>query len=535
MSLERALRQLHRPGLPTALREHVRREFDLLRSLPPSSPLAVRGRHWLGWVLALPWRHVRRDPRGAQGFASVIEALQRSHAGRHEIKQRIVEFLAVHQLSGRSRGTVLCLLGPPGVGKTSMARSVAAALGREFVEISLAGLHGDTALRGLSYHREDGAPGLLLSGIARARSLNPVILLDDLDQIARSEPGSPSGALLELLDPARDGLFHDHYLGLPFDLSRCVIFAAASDAAALPAPLAERLEIVEFPGYTENEKLRIAAQHLLPTARQRDGLGERHLEITRGALRALVRRHTEEAGVRQLQRLVDALSRKAALSVVRGGEGLRVRPKDLTPLLGPPQADEELHLTRPALGIATALAWTASGGSLLPVEILTLPGSGRLVLTGSVGDVLRESVQAAITYVRTQFKTLGVRPDVFEHIDLHFHFPSGATPKDGPSAGLAIAVALASLLTGRTVRHDVGISGELSLHGDVLPVGGIREKCLAALRAGLREVVLPARNAEDIRRLPAEVRKHLVIGQVEQAPQAFERVLARPRRGRKAA
>jgi ATP-dependent Lon protease len=527
--------RLQRPGLPAALRQHVERELELLQSLPSTSPLAVRGRHWLAWVLALPWRNVQRDPRGTEGFAHVTRELERSHAGRNEIKERIIEFLAVRQLSGRSRGTVLCLLGPPGVGKTSMARSVAAALGREFVEISLAGLHGESALRGSSYHREEGEPGLLMGGIARARSLNPVLLLDDLDQLARGDAGNANGALLELFDPARHAAFVDHYLGAPFDLSRCVIFAAASDATAIPAPLAERLEILEFPGYTETEKLQIAAEHLLPAARERDGLALDHLSITRAALRQIVRRHTEEAGVRQLQRLVDALSRKAALSVVRGGRGLYVRQPDLPELLGPPQADEDLHLDRPALGIATALAWTAAGGALLPVEILAMPGAGRSVLTGSVGDVLRESVQTAISYVRTQFKSLGVREDAFEHVDLHFHFPNSATPKDGPSAGLAIAIALASLLARRPVRHDVAISGELSLHGDVLPVGGIREKCLAALRAGLREVVLPARNTAQIRRLPAEVRERLVIEEVELATEAFEKVLAKSRRRRSAA
>jgi ATP-dependent Lon protease len=515
---------------------HVRREAELLASLPPGAPLAVRSRQWLEWVLGLPWRRVQRDPRGTLAFAKVTQALERSHAGRNEIKERIVEFLAVRQLSGRSRGTVLCLLGPPGVGKTSMARSVASALGREFVEISLAGVHGDGALRGSSYHREDGAPGLLLAGIARTRSLNPVILLDDLDKLPRGahEHDSVSGALLELLDPERHAAFLDRYVGAPFDLSRCLFFAAASDASAIEPGLAERLEILEFPGYTESEKLEIALEHLLPAARLRDGLAEHQLALTPGALRSLVRHHTEEAGVRQLLRLIDALSRKAALNVVRGGDGLRIRKSDLIGLIGPPQADDDLHLARPALGIANALAWTASGGALLPVEILAMPGNGRTVLTGSVGDILRESVQAAISYVRTCFPSLGVRFDALERLDLHFHFPNGATPKDGPSAGLAIAVALASLLSKRPVRHDVGLSGELSLHGDVLPVGGIREKCLAALRAGLREVVLPSRNAEDIRRLPDEVRQQLVVHQVGLAPQAFERVLA-PARGRRRA
>ncbi len=518
-----------------AARRKGRRELEHLRRAAPGSTEAALLRNWIEWVLELPWSlqgpELERD-RAALGRLSA--ALAKSHARLAEVKNRVVEYLAVRHLEGEARGTVLCFLGPPGTGKTSMARAVADALGRQFVHVPVGGVNSETELRGMHPNQPGAVPGRILQGVFRAGTTNPVVLLDEIDKASFGENRSAAGVLLEILDPEQNREFLDHYLGVPYDLSHCVFLATANDLEGMPEALVDRLEVILFEGFTENEKLDIARGHLIPRARRGAGLLPSQLQLSPAALRDIIQRYTEEAGVRQLQRVLDSLARKAAVRVVRGEQPLMVRKSDLLGLLGPAAADEALHTRRPRIGVATGLAWTVSGGSPLPIEALAMPGAGRTILTGSIGEVMRESVQTAMSYVRTRLEDLNVDPAALDTLDLHLHFPGAATPKDGPSAGIAIATSLISLLARVPVRHDVAMTGEMTLHGDVLPVGGLRDKLLAAARAGMREVVVPARNGEEFLRLPAEVRGGLTIHLVEHVDEVFQHALLwkRPGAGR---
>jgi ATP-dependent Lon protease len=501
------------------------RELDHLRRSPSASQGAARLRSYLDWMLELPWpgpAEVRGTRVDAPDFECVEARLSESHRGLGDVKRRIAEFLAVRQLGGSARGTVLCFLGPPGTGKSSMGRAVASALGRPLLSIPLGTITHEREIVGLPHERQSGAPGAILAGLHRLGKADPVILLDEIDKISLGGEGHAAGALLSLLDPEQNGEFLDQYLGVPFDLSSCLFLATATDAAPIPEALLDRMETIEFSGYSEQEKFEIARVHLLRRAREYAGLRASQLTLTPGALRALIRGYTEEAGVRQLQRHLISLARKAAIEAVRGGAPLRVRRQDLARLLGPRTVEEDLRVRRPAVGVTTGLAWTSAGGSLLPIEVIAMPGAGRLTLTGSLGDVLRESVQTAVSYVRTFCAHLGLESDVLDNLDLHLHLPSAATPKDGPSAGVAIAVALVSLLTRAPARHDVAMTGEMSLLGQVLGVGGIREKLLAAIRAGVPEVVLPRRNAEDCLRLDPEIRRRVRVHLIDDVREAFE-------------
>lgn len=508
--------------LSPAARHAAQRELEHLRRTPPTSQAATRIRAFLEWLLELPWPGRGQVAAEPVEFERVAGCLSESHTGLADVKRRIAEFLAVRQLGGSARGTVLCFLGPPGTGKSSMGRAVASALGRPLLSIPVGTITHERELVGVPHERASGAPGAILAGLHRLGKADPVILLDEIDKLSIGGEGHAAGALLSLLDPEQNGEFLDQYLGVPFDLSNCLFLATATDAGPVPEALLDRMETIEFAGYSEPEKFEIAKKHLLRRAREYAGLSARQLSITPGALRALIRGYTEEAGVRQLQRHLISLARKAAVEAVRGGPALRVRKQDLTTHLGPRTVEEDLRVRRPAVGVTTGLAWTSAGGSLLPIEVISMPGAGRLTLTGSLGDVLRESVQTAVSYVRTFCAHLGLDSDVLDNIDLHLHLPAAATPKDGPSAGVAIAVAIVSLLTRTPARHDVAMTGEMSLLGQILGVGGIREKLLAAIRAGVLEVILPRRNAEDCLRLDPEIRSRVRIRLIDDVREAFD-------------
>ncbi len=522
LEIERFQERIEAAPLSDAARTTALRELDHLRRAPGSSQTAARLRAYLDWMLELPWSAADGPQPEALDFEHVEERLSESHRGLADVKRRIAEFLAVRQLGGSARGTVLCFLGPPGTGKSSMGRAVASSLARPLLTIPIGTITHEREIVGVPHERSSGSPGAILAGLSRVGQSNPVILLDEIDKVSLGGEGHAAGALLSLLDPEQNGEFLDQYLGVPFDLSNCLFLATATDSGPIPESLMDRLETIEFPGYSEAEKFEIGRAHLLRRAREYAGLKSKQLAVTPGALRALIRGYTEEAGVRQLQRHLISLARKAAVEVARGGVPLRVRKEDLAPLLGPRTVEEDLRVRRPAVGVTTGLAWTSAGGSLLPIEAISMPGSGRLILTGSLGDVLRESVQTAVSYVRTFCSHLGLDSDVLDNIDLHLHLPAAATPKDGPSAGVAIAVALVSLLTRDPARHDVAMTGEMSLLGQVLGVGGIREKLLAAIRAGVPEVILPRRNAEDCLRLDPEIRRRVRTHLIDDVREAFE-------------
>lgn len=517
--------RLAKARLPAAARERVRREIAHFRRAASGSTEAGRVRQWLEWVLELPWNRERETPSDLS-YARVAEILARSHTSLADVKNRVGEFLAVRSLDGEARGTVLCFVGPPGTGKTSMARAVAEALGRDFVHVPLGGVTQESELVGTPWGQPGAIAGRILQGIQRARSANPVVLLDEIDKTQIGSKEGTGGVLLAILDPEQNRAFYDHYLGVPFDLSRCVFLATANDLAGMSETLADRLEMIRFGSYTEGEKLAIARDHLLDRARKGAGLTLHQFRVSPAALAEIVRKYTDEAGVRQLQRVLDSLARKAAVRVVQGLSGLEVKKESLLELLGPANLDQELHFAGPRVGVTTGLAWTAVGGSTLPIEALAMPGGGRTILTGSLGDVMRESVATAMSWTRSQLAELGVPENALESLDIHVHFPSGATPKDGPSAGVAVATSLVSLLTRIPVRHDVAMTGEMSLLGAVLPIGGLREKLLAAARAGIREVVVPAKNSEEVLRLAPEVRQRLEIHLVEHVHEALALALA---------
>ncbi len=502
-------------------RDAFEHEIGTLRRLPHGSPEAARLRSHLDWAFELPWT-LTVDRGAAIPFASVADVLTASHIGLDDVKQRIAEILAIRQLGGGAQGTVLCFYGPPGTGKSSMARAVATALRRPLVTIPVGAMMHERELVGASSRRDGASPGAIMTGIQRAGTADPVILLDEIDKISLGGEGTAAGPLLALLDPEHNAEFVDNYLGVPFDLSRSLFLATANDVEELPETLLDRMEFLAFHGYTESEKYAIGRQHLLPRAREHAGIPKRALKVSPGALRSVIRGYTEEAGIRHLNRLLVSLARKSAVEVVKGGTGLDVKQADLFDLLGPRTVDEEIRVRRPAIGVATGLAWTSVGGALLPIEALVIPGSGRMTLTGQVGEVMRESVQTAVSYLRTCFDSFGLEHDTLDVLDVHLHFPAAATPKDGPSAGIAIASALVSLFTNRAARHDVAMTGEMSLLGAVFPVGGLREKLLAAIRCGIPEVIVPARNAEEVLRLPAEIRDNLEIHLVERISQVFE-------------
>jgi ATP-dependent Lon protease len=493
-----------------------------------TSPAAAEygvSRNYLDWILSLPWETTTEDKLDLKAAEKILND---QHFGLEKVKDRLLEFLAVIKRRKQIKGPILCLVGPPGVGKTSLGKSVADALGRKFARISLGGMRDEAEIRGHRRTYVGALPGRIIQTLRRVESRNPVILLDELDKVGADFRGDPAAALLEVLDPAQNSTFTDHFLDLPFDLSRVLFIATANWMEPIHAALRDRLEVIELPSYTESEKLQIAKRHLIPRQLEEHGLTRKDLKFSDAALRVLIREYTREAGVRNLEREIAALARKATRKIItQNGSAttIKLEAENLEGYLGHPHFVYESAEKISEYGIATGLAWTPVGGDVLFIEATRMRGRGGLLLTGSLGDVMKESAQTALSYLRSQSKKLGIEMEDYSKHDLHIHVPAGATPKDGPSAGVTLVAALASLLSKRRVRSDTAMTGEISLRGRVMRVGGIKEKVLAAARFGVKQVILPEGNRSDWQDVPAEVRAKLKVHFVKQISEALELAL----------
>ncbi|HEY9107534.1 MAG TPA: endopeptidase La, partial [Roseateles sp.] len=499
--LERAIEGA---GMPPDVQSHANKELRRLQQMSDSSAEYSMLLTYLDWLTELPWA---APPETAIDLVAARRTLDADHHGLEQVKRRIVEYLAVRKLNPAGRAPILCFVGPPGVGKTSLGQSIARALERPFVRVSLGGVHDEAEMRGHRRTYIGALPGNIVQGLRKAGSRGCVMMLDEVDKLGTGVHGDPSAALLEVLDPEQNGSFRDNYLGAPFDLSRVLFIATANVIDAVSPPVRDRMEVIELPGYTQEEKLQIAQTHLIERQREANGLKPGQCDIDAAVVQAVVTDYTREAGVRQLEREIGRLMRHAATRVAAGEcSTVHIGPGDLEAILGPARFEREQALHRSVTGVATGLAWTPVGGDILFIEASKVAGSNRLVLTGQLGDVMKESAQAAFTLVKSRAAELGIEAAAFRDIDLHVHVPAGAIPKDGPSAGVAMFVALASLFRDRPVRHDIAMTGEISLRGLVLPVGGIKDKVLAAQRAGIATVLLPRRNVKDLREVPESVR-----------------------------
>jgi ATP-dependent Lon protease len=501
--------RISQAGMPTEVEEVARKQLTRLQQIPSQSPEHTVTRTYLEWLVELPWRKTTDDHLD---LANARQILDEDHYGLEKVKKRIVEYLAVRRLKPDKKGPILCLVGPPGVGKTSTGRSVARALGRQFVRVSLGGIRDEAEIRGHRRTYVGALPGRILQGIKRAGTRNPVFVLDEIDKLGSDFRGDPSSALLEVLDPEQNNSFSDHFLEVPFDLSQVLFFTTANETDPIPPALKDRLEILELPGYTRSEKLHIAKRHLVPKQVTEHGLRPEQFPVQDEAILEIVDAYTREAGVRNLERELSSVIRSVAVRVA-GGEPLleKIGKENLFDALGPVKFFPEIAERTEIPGVATGLAWTPVGGEILFIEATQMRGKGRLILTGHLGEVMKESAQAALTFARTKATTFGLEEDFFAKVDIHIHVPAGATPKDGPSAGVTMATALVSLLCDRCVRDDLAMTGEISLRGMVMPVGGIKEKVLAAHRAGLRRVLLPERNRKDLVDIPKEIQDDMEI------------------------
>ena len=484
-------------------------------------------RAYLDWLIELPWAPEEDAPID---IAEARRILDGDHYGLDKVKKRILEYLAVRKLNPSGKSPILCFVGPPGVGKTSLGQSIAKATGRKFVRVSLGGVHDEAEIRGHRRTYIGSLPGNIIQNIHKARTHNCVMMLDEVDKLgAGGFHGDPSSALLEVLDPEQNATFRDNYLGVPFDLSRVMFICTANVLDTIPGPLRDRMEVIQLPGYTEQEKLQIARRYLVDRQLAATGLSTERCEITDEALGVIIRDYTREAGVRNLEREIGSVCRHVAVLIAEGRAGkVTIDVSEVVQVLGQRRFEAEVAMRAGVPGVATGLAWTPVGGDILFVEASRMPGSGKLILTGQLGDVMKESAQAALSLAKARSEQLGIKAETLEKSDVHIHVPAGATPKDGPSAGVAMFVALASLLLGRTVRSDTAMTGEISLRGLVLPVGGIKEKVLAALRAGITTVLLPARNQRDLEEIPAEAREKLKLVWIEGIDDALSAALAVP-------
>jgi ATP-dependent Lon protease len=524
--LEELVKRLDEAGLSAEARKVADRELKRLRQMPPQSAEYHVARTYLDTIAGLPWNRASQD---RLDLKAAREILDRDHYDLKTVKERILEYLAVRTLNPEAKGSILCFVGPPGVGKTSLGQSISEALGRKFTRVSLGGVRDEAEIRGHRRTYVGAIPGRILHALQRCETRNPVLMLDEVDKMGADVRGDPTAALLEVLDPAQNGTFVDHYLEVPFDLSGVMFIATANSLGPIPDPLLDRMEVITLPGYTPGEKLAIAQRYLLPRQLRETGLAPARAELVEPALERLIAEYTREAGVRQLEREIQGVLRKAALEVVEGqAEAVRIDPKNLEKYAGPPTVQSEVAGRAPEVGVATGLAWTPSGGDIMFIEAIQMPGKGQITLTGQLGDVMKESAQAAWSLLRARAVGLGIPPESFTESDVHLHVPAGAVPKDGPSAGITIATALASLLCRRPARHDIAMTGELTLRGRVLPIGGLKEKLTAAARAGVTRVIVPARNHSDLVEVPEEVKQLLEITPVDTLDQVLELALLDP-------
>ena len=523
------LKKIEEAKLPEKVGQEARRETERMRMLSPASSEYQVVRTYLDWVLALPWN--KRSGAEEIDLTKVQDALDSRHYGLDEAKERIIEFLAVRKLRGGDpHGPILCFVGPPGTGKTSLGEAIGLAIGREFYRISVGGVRDEAEIRGHRRTYVGAMPGLLLQALRRVQVKDPVLMIDEIDKMSGGGPsGDPTAAMLEVLDPSQNDEFVDHYLNLPFDLSSVLFICTANNLFDIPAPLRDRMEIIKIAGYTVEEKVEIAWRYLLPRLLEDHGITDKDIQFTDESLSFISNRYSREAGLRNFERNVAAIMRKRARRKAEGEEGAWVIDVEkVEEVLGIPRYAVEEAEMQPEVGVVTGMAWTATGGDLMVIEALRMPGSGRMTVTGQLGDVMRESVDAAYSYVRSRAAQLAIEDRDFKEIDLHIHLPAGAIPKDGPSAGITLTLAIASVLSGRPVRRDVAMTGEVTLRGKVLEIGGVKEKVLAAYRAGIRQVLMPKSNEKDLRDVPQEVRDHMTFTFVERMDEVLHLALLPP-------
>lgn len=518
--------KLEQTKVPDEVKEKIEKEIDRLEKTPAASAEGGVIRNYIDWLLSLPWEKQTEDDLDIHHAEQI---LNEDHYGLEKPKERVLEYLAVQKLSKQLKGPILCFVGPPGVGKTSLGKSIARALGREFVRISLGGVRDEAEIRGHRRTYVGAMPGRIIQGMKTAGTKNPVFLLDEIDKMAMDFRGDPASALLEVLDPEQNSTFSDHYIEVPFDLSQVMFVTTANAVHNIPRPLLDRMEVLYIPGYTEIEKMHIAAEYLLPKQKKNHGLNDEDLIVSEDAMLSLIRHYTREAGVRSLEQQVAALCRKTVKRIVSNEvqPPVQIQEADLAEMLGPAKFRYGIAETEDQIGAATGLAWTEAGGETLSIEVTVMPGTGKLTLTGKLGDVMKESAQAAFSYTRAKAKELSIDPDFHQKLDIHIHIPEGAIPKDGPSAGITMATALISELSNVPVSREVGMTGEITLRGKVLPIGGLKEKALAAHRAGLKKIIYPRDNEKDLVEIPDIIKEEITFVPVDHIDQVLAHALVR--------